>query len=273
LAAWKTGRTLFWGNPWIGRPLRKERGRLLEERPGPRWAGAEVNRSSLTRLEEDLLRIPGVVGASLVGDDEVAEVHIVASNGRSAKQIVRDVQSLAAAGFGITIDHRVVSVVQLEDPMPTEDPMPSAESMPVEDPMLVGDPMPAKSENVGRPLVEMILTGIEDGRSWTRIRLRWSTGEATEGEAELGDSPRARARGAVSAVIRALNPALERLGARVDVEDVLLQPLGAARSVLVRVIYREGSKETEVLGSSVVHDDLVGAAVRAVLHALNRKLS
>lgn len=196
------------------------------------------------------MRIPGIVGAHLVGDDQVTEVHIVASTGRSPKQIARDVQSLAAAGFGITLDHRIISVVQLEDAVSA-----------------------LKSETVGRPLVEMVLTGIEDGRSWTRIRLRWATGEATEGEAELGDSPRARARGAVAAVIRALNPAVERLGARVEVEDVLLQPLGAATSVLVRAVYREGSKETEVLGSSIVHDDLVGASVRAVLHALNRKLS
>lgn len=232
----------------IGRP--REEPSLYDETPGPRWTVGEVKRSSLTRLEEDLLRIPGVVGAHIVGDDQVTEVHIVASNGRSPKQIARDVQSLAAAGFGITLDHRVISVVQLEEPT----------SAP-------------KSEGVGRPLVEMILTGIEDGRSWTRIRLRWATGEATEGEADLGDSPRARARGAVAAVIRALTPALDRLGARVDVEDVLLQPFGAASSVLVRAVYREGSRETEVLGSSIVQDDLVGAAVRAVLHALNRKLS
>ncbi len=209
-----------------------------------------MSRPSLTRLEEDLLRIPGVVAARLIGGDTVEEVHIVASNGRNPKQIVRDVQSLAAAGFGIEVDHRVVSVVQLEEGQPAE-----------------------KSEVVGRPLVEMVLTGIEDGRSWTRVRLRWPNGEATEGEAELGDSPRGRARGAVGAVIDALNPALDRLGARLDVEDVLVQPLGAASSVLVRTVYREGSKETELVGSTIVHDDLVGAAVRAVLQAVNRKLS
>jgi hypothetical protein len=209
-----------------------------------------VSRPGFARLEEEILRIPGVSSARLIADDSVTEIHIVAGNDRSPKQIVRDVQSLAVAGFGITIDHRVVSVVQLEDAKPVE-----------------------KSNIVRRPLVEMVVTGIEDGRSWTRIRLRWPDGEATEGESELGDSPRGRARGAVGAVVEALNPALERLGARVDVEDVLVLPLGGASSVLVRAVYREGSGETEILGSTIVHDDLVGAAVRAVLHAVNRKLA
>ena len=222
---------------------------LQEERPGPRRLVGGVRPSSFTRLEEDLLRIPGVVGARLTGEDEVTEVHIVASNGRNPKQIVRDVQSLAAAGFGITLDHRVVSVVQLEDTGQAR-----------------------RTETPGRPLIEMILTGAEDGRSWTRIRLRWANGEATEGQADLGDTPRARARGGVSAAIQALGPVLRQLGARLDVEDVLVQPLGAGSSVIVRATYRHGSTATEVVGSSIVRDDVAGAAVRALLHAVNRKL-
>jgi hypothetical protein len=67
-------------------------------------------------MERDLARIPAVSSARVVEDDgQVNEVHIVCGTGRSPKLIGRDVQSLLAARWGVDIDHRKVSVVQLED--------------------------------------------------------------------------------------------------------------------------------------------------------------
>ena len=67
-------------------------------------------------MERDLARIPAVSSARVVEDDgQVHEVHIVCGTGRSPKLIGRDVQSLLAARWGVDIDHRKVSVVQLED--------------------------------------------------------------------------------------------------------------------------------------------------------------
>src|SRR5471030_1264051 len=52
----------------------------------------------------------------VTGPDAVQTyVHIVASRSKGAKQVVRDVQSLALAGYDIDIDHRIVSVVQFDD--------------------------------------------------------------------------------------------------------------------------------------------------------------
>lgn len=67
-------------------------------------------------MERDLARIPAVSSARVVEQDgQVHEVHIVCGTGRSPKLIGRDVQSLLAARWGVDIDHRKVSVVQLED--------------------------------------------------------------------------------------------------------------------------------------------------------------
>src|SRR5687767_8200504 len=66
-------------------------------------------------LEDGLKKIPGISGVKIVGSDEPTEIHVIASSGRSPKQLVRDVQSLAAAGFGFAIDHRIVSIVQIEE--------------------------------------------------------------------------------------------------------------------------------------------------------------
>src|SRR3712207_4731293 len=69
----------------------------------------------LERLERDLRKVQGVESARVVGDEDPAEIHIVSSLTRTPKQVVRDVQSLAAARFDMPIDHRIVSVVQLDD--------------------------------------------------------------------------------------------------------------------------------------------------------------
>jgi hypothetical protein len=67
-------------------------------------------------LEEALQRIQGVTAVSVItlADGQPTEIHVLGSPERHAKQIVRDVQSLAMAQFGIELDHRIVSVVQLE---------------------------------------------------------------------------------------------------------------------------------------------------------------
>ena len=53
----------------------------------------------------------------------IDELHALVVEDRSPKQVVRDVQSLLYARFDLSIDHRVVSVVQLadDDPLTTVD--------------------------------------------------------------------------------------------------------------------------------------------------------
>src|SRR4026209_953544 len=71
----------------------------------------------LPELEEALRQSPGVRAASVVtGPDAVpTEVHVLASPGKPAKQVVRDVQSMALARLDMAIDHRIVSVVLIGD--------------------------------------------------------------------------------------------------------------------------------------------------------------
>ena len=66
-------------------------------------------------LERELCRLPEVSAARVVTDDigRATEVHILATGAKHAKQVVRDGQSVAMASFGIELDRRIVSVVQL----------------------------------------------------------------------------------------------------------------------------------------------------------------
>ena len=68
-------------------------------------------------FEAALRQVQGVKAASVVtGPDAFpTEIHVLAETGKAPKQVVRDVQSLAMAQFDLDIDHRIVSVVQLDD--------------------------------------------------------------------------------------------------------------------------------------------------------------
>ena len=69
----------------------------------------------LTEVEREICRLPDVTIARLVAEPSgrVSEVHVVAHPGKHPKQIARDVQSIALASFGLELDRRIISVVQL----------------------------------------------------------------------------------------------------------------------------------------------------------------
>ena len=71
--------------------------------------------AEIIELERELCRLPEVSAARIVADrvGRPTEIHILAHGSKHPKQVVRDVQSVALASFGIEVDRRIVSVVQL----------------------------------------------------------------------------------------------------------------------------------------------------------------
>lgn len=64
---------------------------------------------------EYIMKLPGVINSNVVfNDGEIVEIHVLSDTSRSPKQIVRDIQSLFMAQFNREIDHKVVSVAQIE---------------------------------------------------------------------------------------------------------------------------------------------------------------
>ena len=65
-----------------------------------------------------LSNLPDIFAAGLrFDDDQLVEIHVLASIERSPKQISRDIQSALFATYGIEVDHRIISIAQLpEDP-------------------------------------------------------------------------------------------------------------------------------------------------------------
>ena len=75
----------------------------------------DTDELDLADVEREICRLPDVSIARLVAEPtgRVSEVHVVAHPGKHPKQIARDVQSIALASFGLELDRRIISVVQL----------------------------------------------------------------------------------------------------------------------------------------------------------------
>lgn len=65
-------------------------------------------------MESAILRIKSVLGAKIVTDQkgEIVEIHILATDQRNPKQVVRDVESTLLVKFGKKVDHKKIGVVQ-----------------------------------------------------------------------------------------------------------------------------------------------------------------
>lgn len=69
------------------------------------------------RIKRAIASLPDVQSCNVEmnPDGTISAIHIVSSTKRLPKQIVRDVESVMAADFGIKIDHRKISIARVED--------------------------------------------------------------------------------------------------------------------------------------------------------------
>ncbi|MEP6761133.1 MAG: hypothetical protein ABJA93_07180 [Sporichthyaceae bacterium] len=213
----------------------------------------------LPQLEDALRQIPGVRAASVVtGPDAVpTEVHVLASPGKAAKQVVRDVLSLAMAQYDIDIDHRIVSVVQIGEDEPT---------------LEVVRPIAEDAEaHPTRPAITAIMMRTSGGVIEATVSL--AVGETLfEGLAEGAAGLSHRTRLVAVATLDAVN---KLLGQPCEVESSVVLPIGdrdVAVTVLALMVPRTG--EQILTGSAAVRGgDEAEAVARSVLAALNRQLS
>jgi hypothetical protein len=198
-------------------------------------------------VEQALRSVPGVIGARLIPgfDRLVDELHVLTNLDKAPKQAVRDVQTVLMARFGVSTDHRVISVVQLDERS------------------VLGSPNRVAIDGVSvahRGLTVTAEVSLRDGD------------EVWHGSAEASAGTAARLRAIASAALDAVRPLLgddcvaELEG--VDVDDI------GGRQVAVALLHlRTARSEQHLAGCAVVRDDTPGAVARAVLDALNRTIT
>ena len=169
----------------------------------------------LTEVEREICRLPDVSISRLVAEPSgrVSEVHVVAHPGKHPKQIARDVQSVALASFGLELDRRIISVVQL-----------GGDS--IDPQILLAHP---------RPSVVAITAEANGLRSLVRVTLGRDEEEAV-GFAEGSIATTARHRLVASATVDALRQ-LEPAAECIDIDSAQIVRVDAHDIAVVTVVF------------------------------------
>ncbi len=198
-------------------------------------------------LEEGLSRLESIDAARIVNQgSKITEVHIIAAADKPAKQVVRDVQSMAMARYGLSIDRRVVSVVQIRPHHIELSTEPRAALMRV-----------GETPNGTRTTIEVTLRHSDEEHTGT------ATGPAVAS---------ARLRLVGEATVKAIEDTFPTMPP-IALDAISVSVVGP-RQVVVAIVVTAGSRGGEDLsaGAALSTGSTDDAAVKAVLSALNRRL-
>ncbi len=199
-------------------------------------------------VEHAIGTVPGVLGARLVPGFErhVDELHVLTSLDKAAKQAVRDVQTVLMARFGIPTDHRVISVVQLDE------------------------------ERVGgRPTNRVTIEHVSVTHAGLEVRAEVALRDGDEelvGHGTGPSTPAGRQRAVGRATLDAVRARLEA-DRIVELEGTEVVEILGKRLAIALVHFRTSRGEHTVAGSALVRDASADAVARSVLDALNRTLA
>ena len=199
-------------------------------------------------MVEDLVRqVRGVLAALVVQNDQkqIDEIHAVGSPDRSAKQMVRDIESILYVRGGIRLDHRKISLVQIAD---TAMPSTTVRVQLLEVADVADAQPPAMSVTIAHG--DHHIQGIARARPNQDTSAEWLVAQATA---------------------IALDQLIGALG-QLHVENLQRQSFGALQVYLAHLSLAIDDGIETLLGISVVRDDEPSAVARAVLDAVNRRL-
>jgi hypothetical protein len=229
---------------------------------------AETGGSGRARVSvgavEDLIRsFSGVESARIALDAEGAlrEIHVLADSSRPPKAIVRDIESGLRARWGLVVDHRRISVAQMDDTprrpkwMRLRLQQISVQTDPVRGRIEVAVSLApeAPRDAFGRPVYDPEVPNVI-----------WQGRAAGASGGGLG------IRLAAEATLQALNQSLlpQHTFSVVDLQRVAI---GDRDAVLCLMQYQAPRGAAEMLtGSALVRNDPLEAAVRCVLNSTNR---
>jgi hypothetical protein len=199
---------------------------------------------NLADFEGKVRRLPGVEAARIVSHGgSITEIHVLTGVTKAAKQIVRDIQTLAQVAFGTAIDRRIVSVVQLP-----------------EDELTRGD----------RPVIVDVSEQLDGSRTKVVVTLSWQ-GDTLVGEVSGAAAGTTRQRLVAEATIEALRQAFTDSTA-IGVAAVDIPTLGTRQVAIAQIVLVSEGAERLMVGSALSDGEGSRAVVRAVLDALNRHI-
>ena len=207
-----------------------------------------------------LTQLPGVFAAGIRMDEEnnLREIHILASSERNPKQISRDVQSALFAAYGLDIDHRIISIAQLSE-NPIQSP-PEPEQEPISKGIIESHRLRCKA-----------ISHQMDEDGYTIKVVLQHDGQDYEGMDQCQHSINQRLMATVQATINAVHAFF---GGNKIYHPVVVQcvQVGGIPVVVTVIEFMEERGSCFLVGSSKQTEDGVVGVVKATLDALNRSI-
>jgi hypothetical protein len=201
---------------------------------------------SVDEVENAICRIHGIKAARIVANksQEIEEIHVLATSSKGPKQLTRDIESTLMAVYGISVNHRKVSIAQIDDEEITF--------------------------NKARPRLVSVKHEVLGNRAKVTIVLKHNNIEY-EGVDEGPASKIGRIRLVALATLNAVEKMVPD-NYTFSLEDITAINLGKDMTViaLIAILGIEGYET--YAGCALVREDEREAIVRAVLDAVNRRL-
>ena len=202
----------------------------------------------LSEVEDMISKVQGVISARIVANEreEIEEIHVVSDFTRGAKQVVRDIESVLIARFDLRVDHKKISIAQV-------------------------DLIAQRISGDVRIRIESVQTVIARTNLSVTVRLDCH-GEIYEGSASgpisSSNSMRLSALATISAIQQMLDS--EHM---VVLEDVAHVCLSRCEIVVVVVSWVDKQSEQILVGAVPLGKPEPETVVNAVLSAVNRRIS
>lgn len=207
----------------------------------------EVKRVDLVEVESAISQLRDVISARVIANDGgvIDEIHVLTESTRPPKQIVRDIESALMARLGIQIDHKKVSVAQVQGNHKFER---------------------------GRLKFSDVAISVNGSKAEAAVHLS-NNGTMFTGTSSGHSSAHSQLRLIATATLRAVEDAGAADGTMV-IEDLSAGTALAGKTIVVVVTNMITDRGEDLLsGSAVVKQDLWKAVVNATLDAVNRRLS
>lgn len=192
-------------------------------------------------IEELLCKIDGIKNVKIIGEDQITELHVLASRTRSPKQIVRDIESAIFAVFDFKIDRKVISIAQIQTKNPKE-------------------VRPIKLDTIAitssDTFIQSDITLIQEDVEYTSTSRAIRTTE---------NSKRVVALSTLSAIEQILGQAIA-----LDLHDIIITESRGIRLVTVLIVSFINNKEEVHVGTEIIKDDLNTAIINATLDAAEK---
>ncbi|MFW5809860.1 MAG: hypothetical protein ACOCWN_05260 [Halanaerobium sp.] len=198
-------------------------------------------------IKKMIQELEGVVSCNLTGVDEIDEIHIIADKKRDPKRIVRDVETVFMVHIDKKIDHKKISIAQIESSF--------TESI----------------RDVSDNRIELVSIYTENNRSRCNVEMKINEQEVTESfEVQIGESIEKLIG---RSVLTILNKYLD-FDSQMVIDDIFTIK-GKEELVIAQISMYDPDNnliQKKLVGAGYVNNDISLAIAKACLKAVNRKI-